>query len=295
MRQSAAILSILTFLCLTLSGCQNGPSRPVDHHPASYSAVMASISETRGGHGHFAPHGGALQVIANNRNHVEAVREPSGAIRVFLLGGNETELYPITLSMLDAEVRAGQAEARTLTLSAKPQPGEVGESSRFVGILPPDLKDKPVTLTVTVPVSEKIHVVRFSAEELAPKSELSAGGNHGESAGMPAPVASGGELTSEEKALFLTPGGLYTAADIAANGGSVPRLKFVGIMATHDMNPKKGDRLCPITNTRANPKFTWIIGGNTYQFCCPPCVEEFIKKAKDDPSTIPAPETFVKK
>jgi YHS domain-containing protein len=294
MTQNTVTLAFLAFLCLSLSGCRNESSARSDH-PASSSAVMDSMSETRADHGHIAPHGGALQVIANNRHHVEAVREPSGEIRVFLLGAKETEMYPITISMLDAEVRAGEAEARSLTLTAKPQTGEVGESSRFVGMLPPDLKDKPIALTVTVPVTEKIYVVRFSAEELAPKSEMSASDNHDEPAGMPTSVASGGELTLEEKALFLTPGGLYTASDIAANGGTVPRLKFVGVMANHDMNPKKGDRLCPITNTRANPKFTWVIGGNTYQFCCPPCVEEFIKKAKEAPSTIPAPEAFVKK
>jgi YHS domain-containing protein len=283
-------------LMLPLSGCGDPPAARASGSPAPHSAPAGegSVYEAQAGHGHVAPHGGALQVLANNRYHVEAVREPSGRIRVFLFGASETEMYPITLGTLDAEVRAGTEEARPLTLTAKPQAGEIGESSRFVGTLPPDLQTKPVALTITLPVAEKIHVVRFSAEELAPKSEA-AGGGHDAPSEMPTPLASSGGLTPEEKTLFLQPGGAYTVSDIAANGSAVPRIKFAGIMASHDMNPKPGDRLCPITRTRANRKFAWVIGGKTYQFCCPPCVEEFVKKAKEDSSALPAPETFVKK
>ena len=50
----------------------------------------------------------------------------------------------------------------------------------------------------------------------------------------------------------------------------------------------------PITGTRASPRFTWIVGGKAYQFCCPPCVEEFVRQAKGRPRTIHPPEYYVK-
>jgi YHS domain-containing protein len=98
-----------------------------------------------------------------------------------------------------------------------------------------------------------------------------------------------------ERDVFLTPGGLYTKADIKANGNKTVSQKYPDFMAEHDMKPKKGQRVCPITNTVANPKLSWVVGGKTYQFCCPPCVTEFVKKAKTNPKAIKAPEAYVKK
>ncbi len=61
------------------------------------------------------------------------------------------------------------------------------------------------------------------------------------------------------------------------------------------MNPKVGDRICPITQTKANPKFAWTIDGKSYQFCCPPCIDEFVKLAKKSDEALPLPESFIKK
>ena len=100
---------------------------------------------------------------------------------------------------------------------------------------------------------------------------------------------------SEERALYLTPGGLYTEADIKANGSVTASGKYKGKMAKHDMRPKVGDKLCPITMTKANPNFTWVIGGKTYEFCCPPCIDEFLILAKASSSEVLAPEEYIKK
>ena len=94
--------------------------------------------------------------------------------------------------------------------------------------------------------------------------------------------------------LFGTLGGLYTQADIVANGNTTAAVKFAGLMAKHNMTPVAGARLCPITNTAADARFAWIVGGKTYLFCCPPCVEEFVKQAKDAPKTIRSPGAYVK-
>ena len=58
-------------------------------------------------------------------------------------------------------------------------------------------------------------------------------------------------------------------------------------------NPKPGDKICPITDTKANPKCTWIVGGKTYQFCCPPCIDEFVRLAKENPDKVKDPEEYV--
>jgi YHS domain-containing protein len=107
---------------------------------------------------------------------------------------------------------------------------------------------------------------------------------------MPAKVTD-----DEERALYLTPGGAYTREDIAANGGRTATEKFKGFRAQHDLHPKAGDLLCPITRTKANPQCAWVVGGKTYQFCCPPCVDEFVKQAKEKPETILPPEGYVQK
>ena len=104
---------------------------------------------------------------------------------------------------------------------------------------------------------------------------------------------------AKEKELYLTPGGKYSTDDIAANGNMTASQKFKGLRASHDAKPKVGDKLCPISMTKASPKFTWIVGGQAYQFCCPPCIDEFVRTAKEKPAEtayggatlLPASET----
>ena len=123
-------------------------------------------------------------------------------------------------------------------------------------------------------------------------------GVHAQGTGSHAPVKSAKKTVAKPdplRTLFLTPGGRYTKADIKANGRKTVAQKYPGFMAEHDTMPKPGERICPITNTKANPKLTWVLGGKAYQFCCPPCVAEFVKKAKTDPKAIRDPSAYVKK
>jgi YHS domain-containing protein len=101
--------------------------------------------------------------------------------------------------------------------------------------------------------------------------------------------------TAKDRELYLTPGGIYTQADIQANGNQLPAVRFRGVKVNHDIKPKAGDRLCPITLTKANPGYAWTVGGKTYLFCCPPCVEEFVRKAKEGGQGIKAPEEYIQK
>jgi YHS domain-containing protein len=61
------------------------------------------------------------------------------------------------------------------------------------------------------------------------------------------------------------------------------------------MNPKPGSPLCPITSTRADTRFRWNVGGKAYLFCCPPCIDEFVQRAKDEPTSIRRPEDYVQR
>jgi hypothetical protein len=36
-----------------------------------------------------------------------------------------------------------------------------------------------------------------------------------------------------------------------------------------------------------------VIGGKEYQFCCPPCVDEYVRKAKEKPDEVKPPESYV--
>ena len=99
---------------------------------------------------------------------------------------------------------------------------------------------------------------------------------------------------TQERDLFLFPGGPYTVADIAANGGALPSQKFRRLRIRHDYKPLPGDRLCPVTLTKANRECTWIIGGREYQFCCPPFIAEFVRLAKEKPQQIEPPEAYIR-
>ena len=105
---------------------------------------------------------------------------------------------------------------------------------------------------------------------------------------MPSP------LTDDEQAeLYLTPAGRYTAADIRANGRLTAATRYRGFQASHDPNPQPGDPICPITQTKANPECRWVIGGQEYQFCCPPCIDEFVRLARNRPDEVLPPDAYV--
>ncbi|WP_425613571.1 hypothetical protein NA78x_003406 [Anatilimnocola sp. NA78] len=105
---------------------------------------------------------------------------------------------------------------------------------------------------------------------------------------MPAMIAD-----ETERELFQSAGGKYTLADITANGTELPSQKYRGFRAVHDLQPQPGDRLCPITRTKANLTCTWIVDGQAYAFCCPPCIPEFVRLAKERPRQIRPADTFV--
>jgi uncharacterized membrane protein YraQ (UPF0718 family) len=108
--------------------------------------------------------------------------------------------------------------------------------------------------------------------------------------GMPTKVTD-----DAERALYLTAAGIYTESDIAANGNQTASQRYAGFRSAHVMNPPVGSLLCPVTFTKANPACTWVVNGQEYQFCCPPCIDEFVRTAKESPTDISPPDEYIKR
>lgn len=269
---------------VTLTGC--GQSAPPATTASNQSAGEKSVAKPAGEelHGHRpGAHGGILVSLGQDSYHAEVVFEKGGLVRLYMLGKEEARVQEVDVQELTAYLtEEGLNESDKMTFRAEPQQGDTkGKTSLFVANLPKDLIGKKVQVTVN---NINVNGERF-------RIAFSNGRKDGHAdAEMPAKKGS-----DEERALFLTPGGAYTAADIEANGKTVPTEKYKGIRAQHDDNPKAGEKICPISKTKANPKFTWVIGGKTYEFCCIPCIEEFVVLAKVKPGEIKDPETYRKK
>jgi len=241
------------------------------------------VDEKKPDHEHaVGQHGGLIVSLGRDSYHVEPVFEEAGVLRLYLLGPDETRIQETQLQTLTAYVkRAGEREAVSIKIESDPQEGDAeGKTSCFTGTLPEDLRG--VSLDVTIPnlrIEGERFRVGFTSAPAAAHADVA----------MPAALAD-----DESARLFLTPGGKYTKEDIAANGGRTAQQAFKGFKAKHDADPKVGDRLCPISETKANPLCTWVIGGQTYEFCCPPCVEEFVRMAKETPDDIKDPADYVK-
>jgi len=95
------------------------------------------------------------------------------------------------------------------------------------------------------------------------------------------------------KEMYLTPGGIYTLADIKANGNTTAAEKFKGKVWEHADNLKVGDRICPVTNNKAEAECAWTVQSQSYQFCCPPCVDKFVGWAHNQPEKVKNANEYV--
>ncbi len=251
---------------------------------AAVDKATTTAAEGDADHGHAAgAHGGIMVSLGRDSYHIEAVVDAEGSIRLYTLGKDETRVIDVESQTLKGYVKAdGDTDSKAISFEPTPQEGDSeGKTSLFVGQLPSELVGRK--LDVTIPNiridGERFRLGFVSGEE-----------SHDESEDMPEKVAD-----NAERELYLTPGGRYTAADIAANGNMTASQKFKGLKSEHNMKPDVGDMLCPISGTKANSKFTWIIDSKPYQFCCPPCVDEFLASAKTTTDPLPEPDSFIKK
>jgi YHS domain-containing protein len=292
-RRLPAVLLLLAFAPLiAVLGCTSGRDTQqgtavTDNKSAATpsSSPTAAATDAEADHAHKpGAHGGLIVSIGLDSYHAEALVEQGGTLKLLMLGQDESRILEVEKQTLKAYVKAaGSASAIPIDVMPVPQDGDAdGSTSQFVARLPEELQGKE--LDITIP-NIRIKGERFRIGFTTRQEQHESG--HGS---VPAGVAS-----NEETQLYLTPGGKYTVADIQANGNKTASQKFEGIASNHDLKPKVGDRICPVTLTKANPDFTWVIDGQKYQFCCPPCVDEYLTLAKTKPEELQPADSFVKK
>jgi len=231
-------------------------------------------------HEPFGVHGGLIVSIGEDEEdhyHAEFLFEKGGLIKLYMLGDDAETPQEVVSQPVVAHVKGeGDREPTSVVLRPIPQPPDrMGKTSTFLAKLPNDLRGRPIAVRVPEII---IGGRRFDFAFTSPASA--------DPADAPAKVR------EEEERLFLTPGGKYTDADIAANGDVTARLRLGGVKIAHDLHPKPGDAICPITGVKADARITWVIGGKAYEFCCPPCVDEFVQLAKAMPEAVKEPETY---
>jgi len=262
-----------------------GCNKPIANQTAEMSevktatpAVTTNVGDEE--HPHIpGTHGGIIIPIGSDSYHAEAVIEKDGTFRLLMLGADETRIQEVDVQAVKAYVKAaGESDATPIEMKATPQDGDTnGKTSQFVGKLPEAAVGGAVDVTIP---NLRIGGERFRVGFTTAVEQ--------HDSGMPAAVTG-----FEEQKLYFTPGGKYTQADIEANGKLSAGDKFRGFMSKHDMKPKPGDFICPVTFTKANPKVQWIVGGKKYLFCCPPCVDEFVRMAKEEPNEVKEPEDYI--
>ncbi|HEV7278881.1 MAG TPA: hypothetical protein VGN57_01610 [Pirellulaceae bacterium] len=220
---------------------------------------------------------GTTVALGEGRFHVSARIDQDGKATLITLGSDPSRIIDVESGPLEAEAVGIEGRVHAFELSPDPQAGDAeGRTSRFRGALPQELVNEPVSVEI-VPL--RIGAERFRVAFSWPPEAASPA--------MPAPAS-----PDEERELYLEPGGAYTAADIAANGSKLPSEKFAGFRPQHDPSPQTGDVVCPITRTKANPQCSWVVAGRRYEFCCPPCIDEFVRLAKERPEAIEQPEAY---
>jgi hypothetical protein len=280
------LLAAFVGAAIAVTGCTRNPTEPRgDVAAESKSPVTAATTanQTDEEHAHKAgAHGGIIVSLGRDSYHVEAVFEKGGLLRLYMLGNDETKVQEVDAQDLPAYVKAADGnESVAVTFKAQPQPGDTnGQTSAFIAQLPAELAGKNLDVTVpSVRISGERFRLGFSSVPQGHDDDM-----------MPDKVGD-----DEERKLYLTPAGLYTDADIKANGNMTASQKFKGFKAKHDMKPKPGDKICPVTFTKANPQCSWVVGGKTFEFCCPPCVDEFVKLAKENPNDVKEPGAYIKR
>lgn len=255
---------------VALVGCGKSPPPPA-------RVVEEEHAHKPGAHG-----GLIVEIGKDGGSHAEVVFARGGVVRLYTLGKDESRVQEVEVQELVgfATLVGSAAPAAEVKFAAEPQPGDAaGKTSLFVGKLPPELAGKPVQVTINnFRVGGERFRVAFSNEAAAHDDGM--------------PEGASGDAVDK---LYLTVGGKYTEADLRANGAAAPAVKYKGIKSDHNARPKPGDKICPISNTKANPQFTWVVGGKTYEFCCVPCIDEFVQTAKDKPDEIKDPSDYVKK
>src|SRR6516225_277831 len=268
----------LSFALAIVLGCGNRQGSP----PRAGNTADNKADEEED-HRHLAgPHRGTVADWGGGKYHVEfCVDHAKKEATVYLLKANAKTPAPIKTDklLLSISQPSFQVELKARVQEGDPQ----GTASRFVGNHENLAKEQEFAGTISGEVDGKPYAGDFKEEP----------GKHEHKKNHKAHNKVQGSGTALERELFLKPSGIYTAADIEANGKTVPSVKYQGISWPHDDNLRKGDKVCPVTTNKADPRCNWIVNGKKYEFCCTPCLDKFVKWAKQDPKKIKTPEEYV--
>jgi hypothetical protein len=229
------------------------------------------------GHGHPpGSHGGTVVALIGEGGHyhAEGVVDGDGVLTLHTLSEDPGRPELVEAQLLTARVRPeGAAEERTVELMPLPRlSDDVGKTSRFAALLPQELRKPKLSVSVA---EIAVAGARFSLALTVDGTGAHADG--------------GGEE------LFATPGGKYTAEDVRANGRLTAPSKYAGFTTSHDLSPRPGEKSCPVSRFKASAACTWLVAGKVYEFCCPPCIAEFLHRAKERPQSVKEPEEYVAK
>jgi YHS domain-containing protein len=274
-----SFLVAVPLAAFALIGCNSQPPASATKSSARSPGKVPEDDHSDHSNG---PHGG--NVIDFGPHHVELVVDHTAKkATVYILDVTIKNAVPIAVEKLQFSVKTPQFQ---VDLLADPLPGETKEkASRFSAVHENFAKKQDFEGTLSGMLDGKPYLGDFEGKDHKD------GDKHGKH--DVAPITDDG--LARERDLFLKPGGIYTTADIAANGNTIPSLKYKGISWEHADDLKSGDKICPITVNKADPKCTWIVNGKTYEFCCTPCLDKFVKWAKQDPTKIKAPEDYIQK
>jgi len=221
------------------------------------------------------PHGGLLVAVGrgDEHYHLELLREEGGYLLLYTLGEDAKKVVEVDMQMPQAQLKVNGQESEVLEFLPFPQADDrPGKTSRFLVKLPKRIREEPLTVAIA---SVAFGPSQFPVEFSLPVDQVRTTDDH-------------------DKKLFLTAAGKYGEADIAANGRRTAEESFAAFMPKHDLKPRPGDKVCPITRAKASPECSWAVGGNSYEFCCPLCIDRFVRAAKEQPNTIKQPEAYVK-
>ncbi|MDX1935289.1 MAG: hypothetical protein SFU56_22045 [Capsulimonadales bacterium] len=274
------VLSSVTVLIVVIGGYALLRTAPPTHDKTNKmaSALPAGVWPTR------------VKSFADRL--VEARCGGDGTIHLYFMDARTKTFASVAAARIEGEVSADNGDSTAFFLT----PDRAGTTSAvsgsvFVGRAP--VERLPLGrlglygIRVTVPYQGTDHSIRWRPEETRAWVSPQHAGGTTEAAMPDAPDG------DEERKLFLTPAGKYTAADIAANGHAIASVRYRGALPVHNRKPPGGSPICPITETLANPRFTWIVDGQSYRFCCPPCIAEFVRQAREQPKTIRPPAAYV--
>jgi YHS domain-containing protein len=274
--RTTKVIGIATLLLSAgfMAGCGSRPTS--DTKGEEKTARKGALKKTDHDHG-AGPHGGALAEWGADEYHAEfTVDHGKQEAVVYILGGDAKTSFPIQADNILLSIKEPSFQ---IELTSSPQSGDLkGKTSRFVGKHANFGKEQAFAGTISGQVDGKPYAGDFKQEVKGSKVSSS-------------PSAA----SARESKVFLTPGGIYTMADIEKNGNTVPSVKFQGMFWPHDDNLMAGDKTCPVTDVKADAQCSWWVNGQSYEFCCPSCLEKFVKWAKETPERVKAPEAYVKK